>query len=106
MPLRCSRAIALHDTTAFFTRAFEIQWFTSFWKRRSQPAFLRRRRLASRVIADTGFFHRGATKRLAFAICGKVYDAQINAQRPAVRFARIWRFAALGDMQIVDATPP
>src|SRR5260221_6290517 len=49
----------------------------------------------------------GTAKVFAFAVGGKVHNAQVHAERPAVRFWQVLGcLTALGDVQVVDARTP
>src|SRR5262249_35629840 len=64
--------------------------------------------LAARVIALPDEFHLRAAKRLPLAVGRQIDDAQVHAQHRA-SWRSLWLigpFAALADVEVVDATPP
>src|SRR5262249_8418526 len=62
--------------------------------------------LAACVVALACLLHLPAAEGFPLAIGGETRAAKINAQRPPIRLSFVWRFVALGDVQIVDTSAP
>src|SRR5262249_31124761 len=62
--------------------------------------------LAAQVVAGANEGNHPAGEVFPLAIRRQIDDAQIYPQRPACWLLLLWRFPALGDMQVVDASVP
>jgi hypothetical protein len=62
--------------------------------------------LAASMVAGACLFDGSAAKRFAIAIGRQIHDAQVYAERAAIRFGFWRRFATLRHVQIVDTTSP